>query len=59
MVDLSRCEAISIEDINIQRESAETRNNAVSKTITQRVRREENKSILMEVLCSYLQGGCS
>lgn len=58
MVDLSRCEAISIEDINIQRERAETQNNTVSKTTTQRVRREENKSILMEVLCSYPQGCC-
>lgn len=49
LVDLSCCKAISIEDINIQRRRAETQNNTVSKTTTQRVKQKENKSILMEV----------
>jgi len=48
LVDLSWCGAISIEDINIQRQRAGTQNNTVSKTTTQRVKQEENKSILME-----------
>lgn len=56
LVDLSRCEAISIEDINIQRKRAETQNNTVSKTTTWRARREENKSVLMEALRSHPTG---
>lgn len=35
LVDLSRCKAISIEVINIQRERAGTQHNAVSKTTTE------------------------
>ena len=50
LVDLSRCKAISIEDINIQQKRAGTQNNTVSKTTTQRVKQKENKSILMEAL---------
>jgi len=45
LVDLSRCKAISIEDINIQQEGAGTQKNTVSKTATQRVKHKENKSI--------------
>lgn len=48
LVDLSRCKAISIGDINIQQQRAGTQNNTVSKTTTQRVKQKENKSILME-----------
>lgn len=48
LVDLSRCKAISIEDINIQQKRAGTQNNTVSKTTTQRVKQKQNKSILME-----------
>lgn len=48
LADLSRCKAISIEDINIQRQRVGTQNNTVSKTTTQRVKQKGNKSILMD-----------
>lgn len=48
LVDLSRCEAISIEDINIQRQRVGTQHNTVSKTTRPRVKQKENKSTLMD-----------
>lgn len=48
LVDLSRCAAISIEDINIPRRRAGTQNNSVSKSTTRRLQQKENKSTLME-----------